>query len=306
MVFSYRTCLSTPFLVLAGRSSIYASLAIHGSCAICDWDESAAYWRVVREFTGGLLRLLPSVWAWAHRYYSKLVIRVITREGFAPPFSTGEGGNLGDSFAALHYQAPSHVLTLSQEINWSLSLPLRLPGHHVSLLATVLVYSDDRRFFAPTLRQVVSQDDACRDASRRACRVIYPDKLEYLLARLLRHRVVLQRSPVPDTEMYTSTALRELAGIPLLPEVPLHCSTTKSLRALRSVHKATERGPAAFALRLRSLHTFGLAVLDYAASGVLFSPADLRPHQRVNDNTHQAAFRLPPWVHRLLLRLPLA
>ena len=97
-----------------------------------------------------------------------------------------------------------------------------------------------------------------------------------------------------------------LAGIPLLPELPLLRSATKSLRALRSVHNATDRGPAAPALRLRSLHLCGLAVLDYAASGVLFSPADLRPHQRVTDSVYLAAFRLPLWVHRSLLRLPLA
>ena len=46
-------------------------------------------------------------------------------------------------------------------------------------------------------------------------------------------------------------------------------------------------------------------MLDYSASGVLFSPANLRPHQRVTDTVYLAAFRLPPWFHRSLLRLPL-
>ena len=59
------------------------------------WGRFRAYLRVVREFTQGLLRLLPSVRdysAWAHRYYSRLVIRVITREGFAPPLLHRRGG----------------------------------------------------------------------------------------------------------------------------------------------------------------------------------------------------------------------
>ena len=102
----------------------------------------------------------------------------------------------------------------------------------MSLPATALVYNNARRFFAPTLRQVVSQADACRDNSRRAWRVVHLDKLEYFLARLLHHGVVLKRNPVPDTEMYTTTAPPELAGIRLLPELPLHGPTIKSLRAL--------------------------------------------------------------------------
>ena len=134
VVFSYRTGLSSSFMVLVGRAAAYSSLLEHGSCAICDWDESDAYLRVVREFTHHLLHCLPGVWdysRWASDFYGPLVIRVITREGFAPPFSTGEGGNQGDAFAALHYQAPSHVLTFSLDIDRSVTLPLHLPGLHV-------------------------------------------------------------------------------------------------------------------------------------------------------------------------------
>ena len=234
VVFSYRTGLSSAFMVLVGRAAVYVSLLEHGSCAICDWDESDAYLRVVREFTHHLLHCLPHVWdysRWAHSFYSRLVIRVITREGFAPPFSTGEGGNQGDAFAALHYQAPSHVLTLSLPVNRSVSLPLRLPGHSVPLPATTLVYSDDRRFLAPTLPEVVGMADASRDASRRAGRIVHPDKLEYFLARLGHQGITLERSPVPDTEMFTSTTPPELVGIPLLPEHPLLKAANKSLAA---------------------------------------------------------------------------
>ena len=283
VLFSYRTGLSSAFMVLVGRAATYSSLLEHGSCAICDWDESDAYLRVVREFTRHLLHCLPHVWdysRWAHDFYSRLIIRVITREGFAPPFSTGEGGNQGDAFAALHYQTPSHVLTLSLPVDWSVSLPLRLPGHHVAIPATTLVYSDDRRFLAPTLQEVVAMADASRDASRRAGTIVHPDKLEYFLARLGHSGITLERSPVPDSEMYTSTSPPELVGIPLLPELPLHRAANKALSALRGVHKSTPRGPASPVLRLRSLHSFGLLVLDYIASGVLFPPDSLRPHQR--------------------------
>ena len=295
-------------MVLAGRAAVYSSLQEHGLCALCDLDESEAYLRVVREATHQLLRCLPHVWdysGWARRYYGRLVIKVITREGFAPPFSSGEGGNQGDAFAALHYQAPIHVLTLSLGIDWAVALPLRLPGLSVALPATVLVYSDDRRFISPTLQGAVALADSTRDASRREGRIIHPDKLEYFQVWLLQHDIQLERCPVPNSEMYTSMTPPELVGVPLLPELPLLRAANKSLRAIRSVHKATERGPAAPALRLRSLHAFGLSVLDYVASGVLFSSGDLRPHQRATDGVYLAAFRLPPWTHRALLRLPL-
>ena len=59
VLFSYMTVLSTPFVVLAGRAAIYSSLMHQGSCAICDWDESDAYLRIVRDSTQRLLRLLP-------------------------------------------------------------------------------------------------------------------------------------------------------------------------------------------------------------------------------------------------------
>ena len=309
VAFSYRPGLSSAFMVLVGRAAIYASLLEHGSCAICDWDQSDAYLRVVREFTQRLLHCLLHVWdcsQWAHNFYIRLVIRVITCEGFAPPFSTGKGGNQGYAFAALDYQAPSHVLTLSLAINWYVALPLRLPSHNVPLPATTLVSSDDRRFLAPTLPEVVAMADASRDASRRAGRIVHPDKLEYFLARLGHHGITLERSPVPDSEMYTNTTPPELVGIPLLLELPLHRAANKALTALCNVHKSTARGPAAPVICLRSLHSFGLSVLDYVASGVLFPPESLRPHQRMTDSVYSAAFRLPAWVHRSLLRLPLA
>ena len=308
VVFSYRTDHIASFMVLAGRAAVYSSLQEHGSCALCDWDESDAYMRVVREATHQLLRCLPHVWDycdWARRYYGRLVIRVITREGFAAPFSTGEGGNQGDTFAALHYQAPNHVLTRSLDIDWAVALPLRLLDLN-ALPATILVYSDDRRFISPALQGAVTLADSTRDASRRARRRIYPDKLEYFQTRLLQHGIHLECCPVPDSEMYTSMTPPQFVGVPLLPELPLHRAANKSLNAIRSVQKSTERGPAAPLLRLRSRHAFGLSVFDYVASGVLFSPNNLRPHQRATDGAHLAAFRLPPWTHRSLLRLPLA
>ena len=308
VVFSYRTAHSTSSMALVGRAAAYSSLATHGSCAICDWDESDAYLRVVRESTGGLLRCLPGVWdysAWAHRYYSRLVIRVITRDGFAPPFSTGEGGNQGDAFAALHYQTPSHIITQDMEVDGSVTIPLDLPGHTAPLPATVLVYSDDRRFLHPTLAGAVQLAESCRGASRRAGRIVHPNKLEYFMLRLQHGGITLQRTPVPESDGATSTAPPELVGIPLLPELPKLKSLNKSLSAIRAVHKSTERGPAAPALRLRALHSFGLSVLDYTAGGVLFVPPELHPHQRATDSVYLAAFRLPPWTQRTLLRLPL-
>ena len=187
-----------------------------------------------------------------------------------------------------------------------MTVPLRLPGLHVPLPATLLVFSDERRFLAPTLCGAVALADASRDASQRAGRIVHPDKLEYFLVRLVRHGIILDRSPVPDTEQHTSSSPPELVGIPLMPEPPLLRAANKSLAALRSVHKSTARGPASPVLRLRALHSCGLSVLDYIAGGVLLTANDVRPSPRITDDVHSAAFRLPTWVHGSLLRLPIS
>ena len=240
VVFSYRTAHSTSSMALVGRAAVYSTLVTQGSCAVCDWDESDAL-RVVCESTGDLLRCLPGVWDysdWAQKYYSRLVIRVITRDGFAPPFSTGEGGNQGDAFAALHYQTPSHIITQAMEVDSAITLPLGLPGHSASLPATVLVYSDERRFIHPTLAGAVNLAESCRDASRRAGRIVHPDKLEYFMLRLLHDGIVLEHTPVLESNGATAMTPPDLVGIPLLPELPKHKSLNKSLHAIRAAHKA--------------------------------------------------------------------
>ena len=169
VVFSYRMEQSAPGMVLVGCAASYMSLLEHGVCALCDQDECDAYLRVVREATDQLMPSLPDVRnysSWAHRYYSMLVIRVISRESFTPPLSTCQGGNQGDAFTALHYQTPSHILTLAFDVDWSVSLPLRLLGHSVSLLATLLVYSDDRHFIGPSVSHVLALADAIREVEQ--------------------------------------------------------------------------------------------------------------------------------------------
>ena len=80
--------------------------------------------------------------------------------GLLPPSAPGR------AFAALHYQTPSHIITQAMEVDSAITLPLGLPGHSASLPATVLVYSDERRFIHPTLAGAVNLAESCRDASR--------------------------------------------------------------------------------------------------------------------------------------------
>ena len=60
----------------------------HGSCTLCDWDESDAYVRVVREEVHHLLCCLPHVWdysTWAHKVYSRPVIESSPEKDSPPP-----------------------------------------------------------------------------------------------------------------------------------------------------------------------------------------------------------------------------
>ena len=306
--FAYRPGHSALGLPLVARAATYTALSTHGTCAICDWDESDAYLRVLRQDNSRLCSRLRATWdfgPWADGFYSRLVIRVATREGFAHPFSTEEGGNQGDGFAQLHYQAPSLVITRAMRPNTSITLPLTVPGHSASLPATHLSYSDDRRFITPSLTDVAAMASDCRECSRRAGRIIHPDKQEFSLIDSRPGRPTLVTADVPQHTGTTTTAPPDVVGIPILPELPLLRVTNKTRTSLDRARKASRNREACPILQLRSLHAFGLSPLDYVTSGVLIPPPSLRPHQVAINNAYRHAFRLPPWAHSAFLHLPL-
>ena len=273
--FAYRPGHSALALALVARAAAYTALSTHGTCAICDWDESDAYLRVLRQDNSRLCSRLRATWdfgPWADGFYSRLVIRVATREGFAHPFSTEEGGNQGDGFAQLHYQAPSLVITRAMRPNTSITLPLTVPGHSASLPATHLSYSDDRRFITPSLTDVAAMATDCRECSRRAGRIIHPDKQEFSLIDSRPGRPTLVTADVPQHTGTTTTAPPEVVGIPILPELPLLRVINKSRASLDRARKASRNREACPILQLRSLHAFGLSPLDYVTSGVLVPP----------------------------------
>ena len=306
--FAYRPGHSALGLALVARAAAYTALSTHGTCTICDWDESDAYLRVLRQDNSRLCSRLRATWdfgPWADGFYSRLVIRVATREGFAHPFSTEEGGNQGDGFAQLHYQAPSLVITRAMRPNTSIPLPLTVPGHSASLPATHLSYSDDPRFITPSLTDVAAMATDCRECSRRAGRIIRPDKQEFSLIDSRPGRPTLVTADVPQHTGTTTTAPPEVVGIPILPELPLLRVINKSRASLDRARKASRNREVCPILQLRSLHAFGVSPLDYVTSGVLIPPPSLRPLQVAINNAYRHAFRLPPWAHSAFLHLPL-
>ena len=206
--FAYRPGHCALGLALAARAATYTALSTHGTYAICDWDESDAYLMVLRQDNSRLCSHLRASWdfgPWADGFYTRLVIRVATREGFTHIFSTEEGGNQGDGCAQLHYQAPSLVITRAMRPNSSIALPLDIPGHSVSLPATHLTYCDDRRFITPSLADVAAMATDCRECSRRACRIIHPEKQEFSLIDSRPGRPTLITADVPRHTITTST-----------------------------------------------------------------------------------------------------
>ena len=299
--FAYRPSHSALGLALVARAAAYTALSTHGTCAICDWDESDAYLRVLRQDNSRLCSRLRATWdfgPWADGLYSRLVIRVATREGFAHPFSTEEGGNQGDGFAQLHYQAPSLVITRAMRPNTSITLPLTIPGHSASLPATHLSYSDDRRFITPSLTDVAAMATDCRKCSRRAGRIIHPDKQEFSLIDSRPGQPTLVTADVPQHTGTTTTAPPEVVGIPILPELPLLRVINKSRASLDRARKASRNREACPILQLRSLHAFGLSPLDYVTSGVLVHPppsAPIRPPSTMHTATPSVC---PPGLTR--------
>ena len=240
--FAYRPGHSALGLALVARATTYTALSTHGTCAICDWDESDACLRVLRQDNSRLCSHLRATWdfgPWADGFYGRLVIRVANREGFAHPFSTEEGGNQGDGFAQLHYQAPSLLITRAMRPNTSITLPLTIPGHSASLPANHLSYSDDRRFITPSLNDVAAMATDCRECSRRAGRIIHPDKQEFSLIDSHPGRPTLVTADVPQHTGTTPTAPPEVVGIPILPELPLLRVINKSRASLDRARKAS-------------------------------------------------------------------
>ena len=127
----------------------------------------------------------------------------------------------------------------------------------------------------------------CRECSRRAGRIIHPDKQEFSLINSRPGRPTLVTADVPQHTGTTSTAPPEVVGIPILPELPLLRVINKPRASLDRARKANRNREACPILQLRSLHAFGLSPLDYVTSGVLIPPPPSAPI-RPPSTTHTA------------------
>ena len=120
----------------------------------------------------------------------------------------------------------------------------------------------------------------CRECSRRAGRIIHPDKQEFSLIDSRPGRPSLVTADVPQHTGTTTTAPPEVVGIPILPELPLLRVSNKSRASLDRARNASRNHEACPILQLRSLHTLGLSPLDYVTSGVLIPPPPSAPIRR--------------------------
>ena len=148
----------------------------------------------------------------------------------SPTPSAPRRGATVDGFAQLHYQAPSLVITRAMRPNTSITLPLTVPGHSASLPATHLSYSDDRRFITPSLTDVAAMATDCRECSRRAGRIIHPDKQEFSLIDSRPGRPTLVTAHVPQHTGTTTTAPRKSSASPSSPSSPSSASSTRPAR----------------------------------------------------------------------------
>ena len=303
--FSYRSGHSPAFMALACRGAAEGTLRRTGSVAIGDHDESDAFLRVQREDSAALMGLLPGVWnwgAWAADFYSRLRIRPSTLEGFAPPYVSGEGHNQGDGFAGEGFQALQAAIDSTLRVSWDVRLG---EGHGGAPLPAVkFTFSDDRRFFGTSLREVARRAEECAVSSRAVGRVVHPSKVEFFLIELHGGAPRLVETIVPGYQTATSTDPPKVVGIPLL--YPLGISA-----ALGPIHKAVRRFTAdalsrdcSALLRVRGLHAFVLSKLDVLARGVYLAERDLGSVQHSSRRVYRDAFRLPKWAHSRFVTLP--
>ena len=123
-------------------------------------------------------------------------------------------------------------------------------------------------------------------------------KLEFFSFRMVEGEVTAWHQTVRLTGKLTDAGSPEIVGIPILHHVPHAKRLNKLLNKTRRVVEALQADDSSPAplLRLRSLHSFAVASVDFVLSGVLLRPVHLAAlHARVH-SAYRRALGAPKWT----------
>jgi hypothetical protein len=304
-VFAYREGLSTCVPVLVARAAAEFSLELYSTVAIGDHDESDAFFRIVRSDTALLISEDSGEWnfgEWASGFYARQSMAPTTSSGLAPPYASGEGHSQGCAFAADGYQAVGTAINACLPLRHRILLPHEgTPGLPVCRLS----FSDDRRFFAPTIGEVAQLARECEHVSQAACRMVNSRKIDFVLVTEHGASLRLVDTEVPTYEQETSLDPPRLLGVPVLHSFSSAPAVAGRLVKMRKVYSRVKDAALAPALQLRAFRAYALSSIDYLMQGVLLGAPELQAAQVLANKAHRASLGAPKWTHLSLLQLPL-
>ena len=236
---AYRQGVQQPFVALAARAAATLCLVKFAAVALAKWDESDAYFRVVRGQTTQVMQLAAPAWdfgSWSVQFYGRQLICPLTSDGFPEPVAPQEGHNQGCRMAGEGFNSTQAVI--------SAALPkpddVRIPSPRCPLPASHICFSDDRLFVRPSLQRAEESISHCLSASRAMARIPNMLKLEFFAFRMVAGEVTAWRQTVGLTGKPTDVGSPEIVGIPILHLVSPAKRLGKLLSKTRRVVEALQ------------------------------------------------------------------
>ena len=288
---AYHRGMHHPFVALAARAAGTVCLVKFAAVTLAKWEESYAYFCVVRSQTSQVMKLAAPTWDFGSssvQFYGRQLICPLTSDGFRQPVSPEEGHNQVCCMPGEGFNPTKAVV--------SAAIPkpddVRIPSSRGPPPASHICFSDDRLFVRPSLQRAV----ACRHPEPWPAHNML--RLESSAFRMAVGEVSAWRQTVGLTDKPTDVGSPKIVGIPILHHVCPAKRLGKLLSKTRRVVQAPQADdpPPAPLLRLRSLHSFAVASIDFVVSGVLLRPVHLAALQARVNNVYPRALGAPKWT----------
>ena len=179
---------------LAGRATVDLSLALHRQVHIVEGDESGAFDMAIRSGLARFSELWPGQcgWRrWVQCYYGRRQVQLWTTKGLAPAIVPQLGCWQGCKLAATRYLDLGKLRTRG--------LRTRAQGWtEAGIHLAEVVFSDNRRWFGRTNREVASVVTVAQLLAQDACAPSHPGKTQvYSGSATLQ---LLLSTPIPSGE----------------------------------------------------------------------------------------------------------
>ena len=174
--FAYRKEMLTQFMALSAMATVLVCLNLHAEVHIADGDESVAFDKPLCADVRLPTPATPGrcdYGGWAHNFYGRMQVRLWSVRGLAPLVTPAIGFSRGCSCATTAYNDLGTFRTRglqTSRVGWWLAAQVPLMK---------FVYSDNRRWFGHTAREVAAVASVAHVLSQYACAPSNHSKMEY-------------------------------------------------------------------------------------------------------------------------------